>query len=47
VVLEGAGAAGAPPPKFHEPYRIPTDSEAKKSKSPREKSKPAKGQLGH
>jgi len=47
VVLEDAGAPGAPPPKFHEPCRTPTDSEAKKLKRPREKSKPAKGQPGH
>jgi len=38
---------GAPPPKVHEPCNTPADSEAKKSKSPREKSNPAKGQPGH
>lgn len=43
-VMDGAGAT---PPKLHEPCRTPTDSEAKKSKSPREKSKPAKGHPGH
>jgi len=41
------GDAGAPPPKVHEPCNTPADSEAKKSKSPREKSNPAKGQPGH
>jgi len=53
VVVAGGGVevvlgdAGAPPPKFHEPCRTPTDSEAKKLKRPRDKSKPAKGQPGH
>lgn len=34
------GDTGAPPPKVHEPCNTPTDSEAKKSKSPRDKSNP-------
>jgi len=43
----GVVTTGAPPPKVHEPCNTPADSEAKKSKSPREKSNPAKGQPGH
>jgi hypothetical protein len=47
VYAGGGGGAGAPPPNVHEPCNTPADSEAKKSKSPREKSNPAKGQPGH
>lgn len=42
----GAGGAG-PPPKSQLPWIIPTDSAAKKLKSPREKSRPPDGQPGH
>lgn len=45
VVFGGGGAAD--PPKFQEPVKTPALSDAKKSKSPREKSRPANGQPSH
>lgn len=43
----GGGALPPPPPNSHEPVNTPTSSDAKKSKSPREKSRPPKGHPGH
>ena len=43
----GGGGGAADPPKFHEPVKTPTDSEAKNVNSPVEKSRPPKGQPGH
>jgi len=43
----GGGGGGAPDPKFQVPYIIPSASDAKKLKRPREKSRPPNGHPGH